>query len=296
MLDRIGKGIRTAPRDAMISLSGPPSGMATAFGVHRALNTAGAMLGPLVAFGLLALAPDSFDAIFVVSFCFALMGLGLLLLFVKNPPVEKLDEAVVPRVTVRAAADLIRAPAFRIVLLVGSALSLVTVSDSFLYLAMQEQLDFDIGSFPLLFVATALVYMVLAVPIGRIADRLGRGRVFVAGYGVLALAYATLLLPNVVPLQLLITLALLGTYYAMTDGVLQALASTMIPAELRASGLGLLASGIGLSRLFASIFFGIAWTVLGIQAAMTIFLASLVVMFVIAAIALGGSRAQLSHG
>jgi MFS family permease len=249
------------------------------------------MLGPLVAFGLLALAPDSFDAIFVVSFCFALMGLGLLLLFVKNPPVEKLDEAVVPRVTVRAAADLIRAPAFRIVLLVGSALSLVTVSDSFLYLAMQEQLDFDIGSFPLLFVATALVYMVLAVPVGRIADRLGRGRVFVAGYGVLALAYATLLLPNVVPLQLLIT-----TYYAMTDGVLQALASTMIPAELRASGLGLLASGIGLSRLFASIFFGIAWTVLGIQAAMTIFLASLVVMFVIAAIALGGSRAQLSHG
>jgi MFS family permease len=96
MLDRIGMGIRTAPRDAMISLSGPPSGMATAFGVHRALDTAGAMLGPLVAFGILALAPDSFDAIFVVSFCFALMGLGVLLLFVKNPPVEKLDERWFP--------------------------------------------------------------------------------------------------------------------------------------------------------------------------------------------------------
>ena len=132
MLDRIGKGIRTAPRDAMISLSGPPSGMATAFGVHRALDTAGAMLGPLLAFGILALAPDSFDAIFVVSFCFALMGLGLLLLFVKNPPAEKLDVAESPRVTVRAAAGLLRAPRFRVVLLVGSALSLVTVSDSFL--------------------------------------------------------------------------------------------------------------------------------------------------------------------
>jgi len=161
---------------------------------------------------------------------------------------------------------------------------------------MQDQLDLDIGFFPLLFVATALVYMVLAVPVGRVADRLGRGRVFVAGYGVLALAYASLLLPTVIPLQLLITLALLGTYYAMTDGVLQALASTMIPAELRASGLGLLASAIGLSRLFASIFFGIAWTVLGIQAALTIFLGCLVVMSLIAAVLLGGIRAQLSHG
>ena len=180
--------------------------------------------------------------------------------------------------------------------MIGSALSLATVSDSFLYLSLQEQLDFNIGLFPLLFVATALVYMLLAVPVGRLADRLGRGRVFVAGYAVLALAYATLLVPNAIGFQLIVTLALLGGYYAMTDGVLQALASTMIPAELRASGLGLLATATGLSRLSASIIFGIVWTIWGIQVAVAIFLVGLIVVFGIAALTLGGRRAQVSYG
>jgi MFS family permease len=295
MLDRIGKGIRTAPRDALISLSSPASGLGAAFGVHRALDTAGAMLGPLLAFGILAIAPDAFDAIFVVSFCFAVMGLAVLVLFVRNPPAPRAEAPVAPRISARDAANLVHAPGFRLLLLVGSALSLVTVSDSFLYLALQEQLDFSVGFFPLLFVATALVYMVLAVPAGRVADRLGRARVFVAGYAVLALAYATLLVPNVVPLQLFVTLALLGTYYAMTDGVLQALASGVIPAGLRGSGLGLLASGTGLSRLFASIAFGLAWTVLGIQIALVIFLAGLVLVLIVAALVLRASPLQVTH-
>jgi MFS family permease len=253
------------------------------------------MLGPLLAFGILAIAPDAFDAIFVVSFCFAVMGLAVLVLFVRNPPAPPAETPVVPRISARDAANLLHAPGFRLLLLVGSALSLVTVSDSFLYLALQEQLDFNVGFFPLLFVATALVYMVLAVPAGRVADRLGRARVFVAGYAVLALAYGTLLVPNIVPLQMLVTLALLGTYYAMTDGVLQALASGVIPPGLRGSGLGLLASGTGLSRLFASIAFGLAWTVLGIQGALVIFLAGLVVVLIIAALVLRASPLQVTH-
>lgn len=296
MLDRIGKGIRTAPRDALISLSTPPEGLGAAFGVHRALDTAGAMLGPLIAFGILALAPDGFDAIFVVSFCFAIMGVALLLLFVRNPPKAAPSENAISRISPGDVANLVRAPRFRGLLVIGSALSLATVSDSFLYLSLQEQLDFNIGFFPLLFVATALVYMLLAVPIGRMADRLGRGRVFVAGYAVLAMAYATLLVPNAIAFQVVLTLTLLGAYYAMTDGVLQALASSMIPEDLRASGLGLLATATGLSRLSASIIFGVVWTFWGIQVAVAIFLLGLIVLFVIAASALGGRGAQLSHG
>jgi len=296
MLDRVGKGIRTAPRDALISLSSPAESLGTAFGVHRALDTAGAMLGPLLAFGILAIAPNAFDAIFVVSFCFAILGLALLVLFVRNPPKAPPQETAAPRISVRDVANLVRAPRFRLLLVIGSALSLATVSDSFLYLSLQEQLDFNIGFFPLLFVATALVYMLLAVPVGRLADRLGRGRVFVAGYAVLALAYATLLVPNTIGFQVIVTLALLGGYYAMTDGVLQALASTMIPAELRASGLGLLATATGLSRLSASIIFGIVWTIWGIQVAVAIFLVGLIVVFRIAALTLGGRKAQVSYG
>src|SRR5215216_3723551 len=82
--DRTGKGIRTAPRDALISLSTPPSQLGLAFGVHRALDTCGAMIGPLIAFGLLSMLPNAFDAVFVASLSFAVIGLGVLGLFVEN--------------------------------------------------------------------------------------------------------------------------------------------------------------------------------------------------------------------
>src|SRR5919109_1351807 len=82
LLDRIGKGIRTAPRDAMISLSTPEKQLGVAFGVHRALDTTGAVLGPIVAFAMLAIAPLAFHSLFVVSFCIALVGVAVLVLFV----------------------------------------------------------------------------------------------------------------------------------------------------------------------------------------------------------------------
>ena len=82
MLDRVGKGIRTAPRDALISLSASPKTLGMAFGVHRAMDTTGAMLGPLVAFGILALAPLAFSSVFLVSFCVAVAGLGVIVLLV----------------------------------------------------------------------------------------------------------------------------------------------------------------------------------------------------------------------
>ena len=84
-IDRTGKGIRTAPRDAMISLSSDPDSLGTAFGVHRAMDTAGAVIGPLIAFGMLVALPQGFHSIFFVSFCFALIGLAVLVLFVRNP-------------------------------------------------------------------------------------------------------------------------------------------------------------------------------------------------------------------
>jgi len=286
MVDRIGKGIRTAPRDAIISLSTPASGLGNAFGVHRALDTAGAMIGPLIAFGILALVQDAFDAIFVVSFCFAIAGLALLLLFVRNPkPAAAEPSDASQRLTVREASSVMSAPGFRLLVFVGGLLSLVTVSDSFLYLSLQDQLGLSVGFFPLLFVATALIYMVLAVPFGRLADRIGRAPVFLAGYVVLAAAYATLLLPDYSGLQVVVTLVLLGAYYAMTDGVLQALASSLVPPELRGTGLGLLATATGLARLVASIAFGLAWTLWGLQASLALFLLGLVGICVVAGIA-----------
>ncbi len=286
LVDRIGKGIRTAPRDALISLSTRREELGTAFGVHRALDTAGAMLGPLVAFGLLALVPGAFDAVFVVSFCTALVGLGLLSLFVENRPLREDSATATTAVSLRAAAGLLRAPRFRVLVIVGAALSLTTISDGFLYLGLQRRLNFSVGFFPLLYVATALVYMVLAVPFGQLADRLGRGRVFVAGYVLLVLVYTSLLLPEIAPAAVVLYLVLFGAYYAATEGVLMALASAIVPAELRTSGLALLATATSVSRLLASVLFGVLWTWWDVQVAVSLFLSGLVVAIVLAAAAL----------
>lgn len=275
LIDRVGKGIRTAPRDAMISLSSPPAQLATAFGVHRALDTAGAMIGPLIAFGLLILAPGAYDAVFVVSLCAALIGLGILTVFVENRPIPTAAADPRPPVSFRAAARLMHDPGFGPLLLVGTVLGLATMSDSFLYLALQRRLDLRVGFFPLLYVATALVYMLLALPAGRLADRVGRGRVFVGGYGLLLLVYTALLLPSVGTAEIAIYLVLFGAYYAATDGVLMALASAVLPEDLRTSGLALLTTATNVARLVASILFGLLWTWQGVETAVWIFMGGL---------------------
>lgn len=272
-LDRAGKGIRTSPRDALISLSSPPQRLGTAFGVHRALDTCGAMLGPLAAFGVLALAPGAFDTVFVVSFCAALLGLSLLALFVENrPPAGAPPQTAV---SLKAAAGLLGKPGFRGLVLAGALLSLATVSDSFLYIGLQRRLQLDAHFFPLLYVGTALVYMLLAAPVGRLADGIGRKTVFVGGYTLLLIAYlALMLLPPVLP-SLFVYVVLLGLFYAATDGVLMALASTALPAGLRTSGLALLTTATALARLLSSVLFGLLWTWLDVQGAVLLFSAAL---------------------
>jgi MFS family permease len=275
LLDRTGKGIRTAPRDALISLSAPAAELATAFGVHRALDTAGAMIGPLLAFAILSLVPGAFDSVFVVSFCAALVGLAILILFVQNHPVSAEPDGANSGIEIRSILNLLRLPRLRAVTLIGALLGLATISDGFLYLGFQRRVNFSVGFFPLLYVATALVYMILSVPAGRLADQLGRAWVFLAGYILLLIVYTSLLLPTLGMFEIGIYLLLFGAYYAATDGVLMALASTMLPPELRTSGLALITTATSLSRLFSSVLFGMLWTWMGVQIAVLIFLISL---------------------
>jgi MFS family permease len=128
--------------------------------------------------------------------------------------------------------------------------------------------------------------MLLAIPVGRLADRVGRGRVFLAGYVPLLGAYALLLLPGFGSAELPLYLLLLGLYYAATDGVLMALASATLPAALRASGLALLVTATSLGRLLASIVFGTIWTWQDVETAIAAFAVGLVGAMVLAAAAL----------
>ncbi len=286
LIDRTGKGIRTAPRDAMISLSSTPDGMATSFGVHRALDTTGAMIGPLVAFGLLAIAPLAFDSIFLVSFCFAVVGLAVLVLFVHNQKAPAAVTEKEPPVSLREAGRLLRIPGFSRLMVVGAALGLATLSDGFIYLALEKRVDFEATVFPVLYVGTALVYMLLAVPAGRLADRVGRGRVFVGGYALLAGVYCVLLLPSAGWWAIPLALTLLGMYYAATDGVLMAIGSTMSPPGMRGTSLAMLGTATSIARLFASILFGALWVTVGMETAILIFGLALVAALFVGGVAL----------
>jgi MFS family permease len=275
LVDRIGKGIRTAPRDAMIAGSTPTERLATAFGVHRAMDTAGAMLGPLIAAIILWLTAQAYDVVFVVSFAFALIGVAVIATFVRPPaPVEA---PVAQRQSLRQAVGLLTQPHFRPIVLSGSLLALTTLSDNFVYLIVQGRLGLAQGFFPLLYVGVALIFMLLAIPVGQLADRYGRRLIFGVGYTLLIVAYGLLWGGTDNRVLLALVLVLLGLYYAATDGVLQAIASIHLPAHLRSSGLALLATGIGLARLCASILYGWLWGQWGSQAAVGYFLAGMMV-------------------
>jgi MFS family permease len=289
LADRIGKGIRTAPRDALISLSSARERLATAFGVHRAMDTAGAMLGPLVAFGVLLAAPGAFDAVFAVSLCFAILGLAVLVLFVRNRHASSAEPAE-RRPGIRSALALLGRSRFRTLLLVGAGLGLVTVSDGFLYLGMQRRVDFDTTFFPLLFVGTALTFMLLAAPVGRLADRVGRGRVMLGGYALLLAVYAVLLGPSIGVAGMFVALFMLGAYYAATDGVLMAAAGAVLPEEQQGSGMGLLLTATTVAKLAASLLFGLLWTIIGLEAAAFAFAVGLALATVVAAIVIATPR------
>jgi MFS family permease len=279
--DRTGKGLRTAPRDALISLSSTPETRGRAFGVHRAMDTAGALFGPLVAFLILRATVDGYDAVFTVSFCVAVVGVLVLVLFVPNGARTTATRAgtgtapagapgdTAPRPTLRAALALLARPDLRRVTLCALLLGLATVSDSFVYLLLQRRLGVPDRWFALLPLGTAAAFLLLAVPLGRLADRVGRWRVFLAGHGALLLAYALLLTSwhgTALPYAVLL---LHGCFYAATDGVLMAVASESVPEELRSSGLALVQTGQALARFVCSLGFGAAWTAWGDRTALT---------------------------
>jgi MFS family permease len=283
-VDRIGKGVRTAPRDALISLRTASDQLATAFGVHRSLDAAGAMLGPLLAFGLLATMPARFDVLFAVSFAVALAGLGVILLCVE-PAAERARSASLPW---RPAIAVTRTPAFRSILIAGFLLGLPTISDGFIFLSLQRQLQIGASAFPLFYVGTSLLTALFAVPMGRLADRAGRTLVLLSGHALLAVLYLALLRPSVGPALALASLALLGAYYAATDGVLTAAAAAVLPKDVAGSGLSFLATTTNVARLLASVLFGLLWQQAGIHTATGVFFVALTASIAASAFVLRG--------
>ncbi|WP_239334705.1 MFS transporter [Frankia sp. CiP3] len=303
--DRVGKGIRTAPRDALLSLAATENGLGVAFGVHRAMDTFGAMLGPVAAFAVLSTVPGSYRLVFAVSACAGVVGLAVLVFFVDRHPAPEAaaqpgsaagitiikpsgaDGRPGPSAPAGTAApsDIPAQPAMKMslrdmmlavtdrrlrrILVAGCVLALATIGDAFIYLRMQQTLEITPTMFPLLAAGTSGMYLLTSVPLGRLADRIGRARVFLGGFGALLGVYVTLLSPLRGMTALLCCLGFLGLYYAATDGVLSALTSAALPAGARTTGLALVQSGVSLGQLAASAAFGALWTAAGVETALT---------------------------
>ncbi|WP_051217928.1 MFS transporter [Nocardioides insulae] len=277
--DRVGKGIRTAPRDAMIAASSPSAHLGRAFGVHRALDTTGAALGPLLAFVILWQITDGYRTVLVVSLGFALLGVAALALFVPWRAGARAARDAVPtpaqprpRVRWRAAST----PGLRRTVLVAGGLALVTVGDGFVYLALLENSGFAAAWFPMLYVGTNVVFLALAIPVGRLADRIGRAKVLVLGHLPLAGAYLCAAGGSGGMIATAGVLLLLGLFYAATDGVLPAVAERVVPATARATGIAMAQTAVAVARLAAASGFGVLWYAVGPRDALLVVAAVLV--------------------
>jgi MFS family permease len=260
--DRLGKGLRSAPRDALISLSTEPEHQARSFGVHRMMDTVGAFLGPLLAALMLALTVqlggerEAFDAVFVVSFCVAAVGLAVFWLYVTDHREPALEPR---RVSVGAVARLVHEPWFFRTAVAVALLGLATVSDTFVYLTIAHAVHLAAWQYALLATGTTGTYLLLAIPMGNLADRIGRWKVFVAGHVALVAAYL-LLASSATNWLLLGGLLLPGFGYAATDGVLMAYCGPKIPRPLRATGMAVMAGVGGLAGFGSSVVFGAMWS------------------------------------
>jgi MFS family permease len=200
--------------------------------------------------------------VFIASLAAALFGLALLGLMVPDLRPRRSaarEPAALASPSWRTLAD----PRFGRLVAAAALLGLLTISDGFLYLSLQQRDAFAGTWFPLLFVGTNVAYLSLAVPFGRLSDRLGRAKVLVAGHLLLVGAYVCAAVPSGGIGLTLTTLALLGAFYAATDGVLSALVSALVPAPVRASGIATAQTVVAASRFASSLLFGALWTTLG---------------------------------
>lgn len=289
LIDRLGKGLRTGPRDAMISLATPKESWGAAFGIHRTMDASGALLGPIVAGLILWQLPGSFDSVFVVSLAFGLIGFAIISIAVRNP---KTVRRTAPTTVRKSLLVHWSVPGFRRIAAIAVGLGLFTVGDGFLYLVIadfaQEGEGIGINEvarwFAYLSAGTALVFLLTATPLGRIADRVGRGRMWVAGHLLLAGAYVALLFHPTSALGVISVLILLGLYYGATDGMLPALIAGVVSAETRSGGIAVINTVQAGARAVSALAFGLIWTQFGADRGLLIAGVGLLVIVAISAV------------
>jgi MFS family permease len=257
--DRVGKGIRTPPRDALVASLTPPESLGRAFGLQRAMDNAGAFVGPILAALLLKFVVSEQRTVFLLALVPGLAAVALLIFRVKEAP-----RTTPPPPKTHAAPE--RLPrALWLAISVFVLFALANSTDAFLLLRAQGA-GVPLWQIPLLWAFFQAVKAAAGVPGGTLSDRIGRVPTLVLGWSVYALSYAGFAFAAsaaaIWPL-----FAFYGLFFALTEGTERAMVAELVPERLRGRAFGAFHASIGLAALPASVFFGILWKTLGPRAA-----------------------------
>ncbi|WP_081158245.1 MFS transporter [Ensifer aridi] len=261
-IDRVGKGIRGAPRDALVADIAPPHLRGASFGLRQSLDTVGAFLGPLLAIALMWLTADHFQAVFGFAVIPAFLSVGVLLVAVKEPE----RPAELRRVRMPLRRDELRqlGSAYWWVVAIAAVFTLARFSEAFLILRAQS-IGLPLAVVPVVLVIMSLAYSLSAYPAGALSDRVDRLTLLVVGLVLLVLADLALAFATGV-LALGLGVALWGLHMGFTQGLLATLVADTAPTELRGTAFGMFNLVSGFALLLASVLAGALWDIAGAKA------------------------------
>lgn len=260
-IDRIGEGMRGAPRDALVADIAPPELRGASFGLCQSLDTIGAFVGPLLAIGLMWLTMNHFQTVFGIAVIPALLSVGLILIAVKEP--ERPGEIRRVRMPLRREELGRLGASYWWVVAIATVFTLARFSEAFLILRAQS-IGLPLALTPIVLVIMSLVYSLSAYPIGVLSDRMDWVTILILGLLLLILADLVLAFAHGI-IGVGTGVALWGLHMGFTQGLLSTLIAETAPAELRGTAFGMFNLMTGVALLAASVIAGALWDVVGPQ-------------------------------
>jgi MFS family permease len=257
-MDRFGKGVRTSPRDAMIADSSLEGRRGLSFGFHRAMDSGGAVIGPLLAFLFLPLINRNYRMLFLIASIPAFLSVLLLILFVqeKRKVKEKISSLTKPKFS---GFD----RKFKIFVMGITIFTLGNSSDAFLFLRAKS-LNIDVVYIPILWLVLNAVYALVSSPAGWFSDRVGRKNLILSGLFVYALVYLGFAFATR-SYHVWLLFAVYGLYYGLANGTMRAHVADLVEEDKRATAYGIYHGAVGITALPASLIFGWLWQSVGVS-------------------------------
>ncbi len=259
IVDRIGKGIRGAPRDALIADLVPPEMRGAAYGLRQSLDSVGAFIGPLLAVAFMAWLANDIKAVLWVAVVPAFLAVMLLAVAVREPEAGGLESGIGKRLALSNARRL--SSSYWLIVALGGMFTLARFSEAFLILRAKD-VGLSLGLVPIIMIVMNVIYSAFAYPAGVIADRIHPRLLLVVGLGVLIAADGVLAIATT-PLAAFIGAGLWGLHMALTQGLLSKLVANASPEELRGTAFGLFNLISGIALLLASVIAGGLWSTYG---------------------------------